>query len=182
MLSLSPSFSVPLRFSSAVPTFSVQCRSQNVSPPSSCCLFPVTHAHTHTYTHRRTRAHAGAHVNNKKTTQFAQVLLSLELFLLSPYVRRHVYRCSLLTHVGLTAVMVAAAAALLFSASPAAAASYGIAVVAVTFMVPGALVRAHKFKAHISGPWDEAAPHIPRELVRLSAVHPLKPRPAQQQQ
>ncbi|GIL87799.1 hypothetical protein Vretimale_13113 [Volvox reticuliferus] len=113
---------------------------------------------------------------------FAQVLLSLELFLLSPYVRRHVHRHSVTAHLGLTVVMVAVAATLLFSMSPVAAAAYGVAVVAVTFMVPAALVRAHKFKAHISGPWDEAAPHIPRELVRLSPVKPPKPYSVQQQQ
>ncbi|EFJ51854.1 hypothetical protein VOLCADRAFT_87448 [Volvox carteri f. nagariensis] len=96
---------------------------------------------------------------------FAQVLLSLELFLLSPYVRRHVKRHSLGAHLGLTAAMVAGTAGLLLPASPTAAAIYGAAVVVVTFAVPASMVRAHKFKAKISGPWDEAAPYIPRELV-----------------
>ncbi|GFR50130.1 hypothetical protein Agub_g12281, partial [Astrephomene gubernaculifera] len=100
-----------------------------------------------------------------ETEVFGCVLLSLELFLLSPYARRHVRRRSTAAHLALTAAMVAAAAGLLLLASPAAAVAFLAAVAAITFVVPAALVRAHKFKAKISGPWDEAAPHFPHELV-----------------
>ncbi|KAG2484621.1 hypothetical protein HYH03_016575 [Edaphochlamys debaryana] len=96
---------------------------------------------------------------------FAHVLLSLELFLLSPYARRHVRRSSTAAHAGLTAAMAAAAAALLWPLSPPSTAAFLAAVAAVTLAVPTALVRGHRFKAKISGPWDEAAPHIPTELV-----------------
>ncbi|KXZ42872.1 hypothetical protein GPECTOR_113g284 [Gonium pectorale] len=98
---------------------------------------------------------------------FAVVLLSLELFLLSPFARRHVARACPTAHLALTAAMVGGAAWLLALASPAAAAAFLAAVAALTFVAPAALVRAHRFKARISGPWDEAAPHFPRELLLL---------------
>lgn len=105
--------------------------------------------------------------------QFAQVLLSLELFLLSPYVRRHVQRRSVVAHVALTVAMVGVAVGLLTPVSPAAAGVFVGSSIAVSFVAPAALVRAHKFKAKISGPWDEAAPHIPQELVLLPPLPPL---------
>ncbi|GLC47210.1 hypothetical protein PLESTB_001457400 [Pleodorina starrii] len=109
---------------------------------------------------------------------FAQVLLSLELFLLSPYVRRHVQRASVVAHVALTAAMAAAAAGLLAAATgPAAAAAFVLCAACVSFLVPAALVRAHKFKAKISGPWDEAAPHIPRELLLRPQPPPPRAQP-----
>lgn len=93
------------------------------------------------------------------------VLLALELFLLSPFARRHVRRASVPAHLALTAVMAAAATALLFPASPAGAGAFAGSVLVVTLVCPAALVRGHVFKAKISGPWDEAAPHIPSELM-----------------
>ncbi|KAG2449226.1 hypothetical protein HYH02_005972 [Chlamydomonas schloesseri] len=96
---------------------------------------------------------------------FAVVLLALVLFLLSPYARRHVRRASVPAHLLLTAASAAAATALLFPASPAAAGAFAGCVVVVTLVCPAALVRGHVFKAKISGPWDEAAPHIPRQLM-----------------
>ncbi|PNW87119.1 hypothetical protein CHLRE_02g109850v5 [Chlamydomonas reinhardtii] len=96
---------------------------------------------------------------------FAVVLLALELFLLSPFARRHVRRASVPAHLALTAVMAAAATALLFPASPAGAGAFAGSVLVVTLVCPAALVRGHVFKAKISGPWDEAAPHIPSELM-----------------
>lgn len=43
---------------------------------------------------------------------------------------------------------------------------------ALTFGAPAWLLSILKYKAHISGPWDEAVPCIPREL-RLPLPHPL---------
>jgi phosphatidylinositol glycan class C protein len=100
------------------------------------------------------------------------VLFALELFLLSPYARRYIKQRSLALHLALTAAMTLAVGGLLLPpVSPAAAAAFGVCVLLVTFACPLALVRAHKFKAHISGPWDEAAPHIPRELVLMPPAH-----------
>ncbi|KAG2436275.1 hypothetical protein HXX76_006586 [Chlamydomonas incerta] len=100
---------------------------------------------------------------------FAVVLLALELFLLSPYARRHVRRASVPAHLLLTAAMAAAATALLFPASPAGSGAFAGSVLVVTLVCPAALVRGQVFKAKISGPWDEAAPHIPRELMPRKA-------------
>lgn len=95
------------------------------------------------------------------------MLFSLELYLLSPYARRYVRRRSVRLHVGVTVAMAAAAVGLLLCVSGVAAAAFVAADLLLTFLCPLALVRAHKYKAKISGPWDEAAPQIPRELVLM---------------
>ena len=97
--------------------------------------------------------------------QFAYVLFSLELFLLSPYMRRYIKRASSSAHVGVTLGLAAAATALLLPLSRASAAAFAAALLVISFGCPAALIRIHKYKAKITGPWDEAVPHVPRELV-----------------
>lgn len=98
-------------------------------------------------------------------SQFAHVLFCLQLYLLSPFMRRHVRSASPAAHVGLTAAMAAAAAALLAPLSGALAGLFAAGVMSVSLLCPWALVRIHKFKAKINGPWDEAVPHIPTALA-----------------
>ncbi len=66
----------------------------------------------------------------------------------------------------------AATAALLGAASRPAALGFVAAVLAGTLAFPALLVASHVYQARISGPWDEAAPSIPKELVarRLRAL------------
>ncbi|GBF92993.1 phosphatidylinositol N-acetylglucosaminyltransferase subunit C [Raphidocelis subcapitata] len=96
---------------------------------------------------------------------FAHVLFCLQLYLLSPFMRRYVRAASLGAHAGLTAAMAAAAAALLAPLSPALACVFGGLVLFVSLACPWWLVHIHKFKAKINGPWDEAVPQVPTHLM-----------------
>ena len=93
-----------------------------------------------------------------------QLLLSLELYILGPYCRRQVAAASPAAHAALTAAMAAAAAALLAQQSVLLTSSFCCALVFITLICPMWLVRIHKFKAQINGPWDEAVPHLSRQL------------------
>jgi phosphatidylinositol glycan class C protein len=96
--------------------------------------------------------------------QFSQVLFSLQLFLLSPFVRRYIRATSVAAHVATTVCMVAAAAAILDPLSRPAALMFVVVVLAIALVCPALLVSIHKYKAKISGPWDEAVPAIPQHL------------------
>jgi phosphatidylinositol glycan class C protein len=94
------------------------------------------------------------------------VLFCLQLYLLSPFMRRYVRRASLAAHLGLTGSMAAAAAALLAPLSAPLACLFAFAIACVSLLCPLCLVRIHKFKAKINGPWDEAVPDVPTHLVQ----------------
>ena len=114
--------------------------------------------------------------------QFVQVLFSLEVYLLSPFARRYICRASCLAHVAATLALLGGALLLLLPLSrPAASCGSGCgllplplplpalllaAVVFVSLVCPYGLVRIHKFKAKINGPWDEAVPHMAPPLPR----------------
>lgn len=87
---------------------------------------------------------------------FVHVLFCLQLYLLSPFMRRYIRRASVAAHVGLTVAMAAAAAALLAPLSVLLTAVFLVKVIFVSFICPWWLVHIHKFKAKINGPWDEA--------------------------
>eukprot|EP00884_Botryococcus_braunii_P021249 jgi/Botrbrau1/7808/Bobra.0159s0236.1 len=89
-----------------------------------------------------------------------QVLFSLQLFLLGPYMRRYIKQVSWRAHVVLTGVMIGGAAALLFAVSAGLALVYLLVDVGVLLLFPLWLLKAHKFKAKINGPWDEATPSM----------------------
>jgi phosphatidylinositol glycan class C protein len=96
--------------------------------------------------------------------QFVHVLFCLELYLLSPFMRRYIRNTSLTAHVLLTAAMAAAAICLLLPLSRLITAAYVLAVLSVSFVCPYWLVHIQKFKAKINGPWDEAVPKIPTSI------------------
>jgi phosphatidylinositol glycan class C protein len=60
--------------------------------------------------------------------------------------------------------MVAAAAAILAPLSRPAALLFVLVVLLISLACPALLVSIHKYKAKISGPWDEAVPAIPQHL------------------
>lgn len=93
-----------------------------------------------------------------------QLLLSLELYILGPYLRRQVAAASPAAHAALTAALAAAAAALLARQSALLTWALGGALAFVTLVCPWWLVRIHKFKAAINGPWDEAVPRLSRAV------------------
>lgn len=93
------------------------------------------------------------------------VLLSLELYLLSPFIRRYVRQASVAAHLAVSAALLVASAALLAPLSRIITGLFLVAVALVSFVAPWCLVRIHKFKAKINGPWDEAVPQIPTALT-----------------
>ncbi|PSC75905.1 phosphatidylinositolN-acetylglucosaminyltran sfe ra sesubunit c [Micractinium conductrix] len=97
---------------------------------------------------------------------YAQLLLSLELYIVGPYCRRQVAAASHAAHAALTAGMIGAAAALLARQSALATSAYCCALLFITFICPMWLVRIHKFKAAINGPWDEAVPRLSAAVSR----------------
>jgi phosphatidylinositol glycan class C protein len=96
--------------------------------------------------------------------QFVHVLFCLQVYLLSPFVRRYVRSASLTAHILLTAGMVAAALLLLLPLSGILSLLYVLVILGVSFVCPYWLVHIQKFKAKINGPWDEAVPRIPTSI------------------
>lgn len=96
--------------------------------------------------------------------QFVHLLFCLELYLLSPFMRRYIRNASLTAHLILTAAMVAAAVLLLLPLSRVITAAFVSSVIGVSFVCPYWLVHIQKFKAKINGPWDEAVPKIPTSI------------------
>lgn len=92
------------------------------------------------------------------------MLFCLQLYLLSPFMRRHVRAASPAAHAGLTCASVAAACGLLAPLSPPLAGAFAGLALFVAVGCPLWLVRLHKFKAKISGPWDEAVPRVPTHM------------------
>ena len=103
--------------------------------------------------------------------QFVHVLFCLQVYLLSPFVRRYVRSASLAAHVLLTAGMAAAALLLLLPLSSVLSMLYLVVILSVSFVCPYWLVHIQKFKAKINGPWDEAVPRIPTSIHGGCSVH-----------
>ena len=97
-----------------------------------------------------------------------QVLVSLQLYLLSPYVRRYLRQAAPAAYTVLTFAMPLVAMGLLAPLSPVLMSAFLAAVLFVSLLCPFWLVRIHKFKAKINGPWDEAVPEL------LSSLDDLK--------
>uniref|UniRef100_A0A1D2A9G7 Phosphatidylinositol N-acetylglucosaminyltransferase subunit C n=1 Tax=Auxenochlorella protothecoides TaxID=3075 RepID=A0A1D2A9G7_AUXPR len=94
----------------------------------------------------------------------AQLLLSLLAFVLAPYARRQVGAAGAGARAALTAGTLAGAGAAVWGASRHAGALFALAVVFLGVLCPLWLVRAHKFKAKINGPWDEAVPRLGQDM------------------
>lgn len=92
---------------------------------------------------------------------FSQVLVSMQAYLLMPYVQRSIAATSPVASATIAVMTVSGGAMLIASLSPAAAVAYVAALAFVSLACPFWLVRADKYKAQITGPWDEAAPQLP---------------------
>ena len=79
------------------------------------------------------------------------MLYALEMFLLFPYLRRHVLHMSATAHVCLSLVLPATAIVLLLPLSPLLTSLFGTFIVFVVFVCPFFLVRIQKFKTRING-------------------------------
>lgn len=100
-----------------------------------------------------------------------QLLLSLELYILGPYCRRQVAAASPAGHAALTAGMAGAAGGLLARQSALLTSAFCCSLAFITLICPMWLVRIHKYKAAINGPWDEAVPRLSRR-VRAQLARP----------
>lgn len=92
---------------------------------------------------------------------FSQVLVSMQAYLLMPYLQRSLAASSPAASASVAVATAAVGAMLINSLSPAAAVVYCAALAFVSLACPFWLVRASKYKAQITGPWDEAAPQLP---------------------
>lgn len=90
----------------------------------------------------------------------SMIVLSLQLYVGSPYLQYSIFRAVPGGRYIWSALM-ATVAILFVSQISVVATSWLIAVLLlVVFLGPMWLVRIEKFKAHINGPWDEAVPHL----------------------
>jgi len=87
---------------------------------------------------------------------FAYLLSAMELLVLSPFVRRRVRLAAPALHAGLTALMVAGSALLLWPLSAAAALAFLTLVGFLVVVCPALLVSSEALKLTINGQWDEA--------------------------
>ena len=103
---------------------------------------------------------------------FADMLLAMQLFVLSPFLRRDIRRVSQSAHLVLTGTMHVAAFFLVLRLSGTLACTYAFAVLGIVLLCPLWLVRMMKFKQQINGPWDEARldPALTRSLTRKANV------------
>lgn len=85
--------------------------------------------------------------------QFAHILLALELFLLSPFVRRSIRGASQAAHIAVTFFMLAVSISLAASLSQVAAVLVLTSALLLSFVCPVFLTRLNRFKAKIGGPW-----------------------------
>lgn len=89
----------------------------------------------------------------------------MEVYVLAPYLRRQVRSVGVAADASLTCALVVAAGLALSQLSRAATAAYAFAALAIGLVFPLWMVRVHKFKAQINGPWDEAVPKLCDTLV-----------------
>lgn len=97
--------------------------------------------------------------------QFVQILFSMEMYLLAPFARRYLRQHSNSLYQVLTGFLVTTSVILTSSFGFLVILIYLISLLFVAFVCPLFLVRLHKFKSNINGPWDEAVPRIPLSLM-----------------
>lgn len=90
----------------------------------------------------------------------ALILLSLQLYIGSPYLQYSIFQ-TLPGGRYVCSALISTMATIYISHISVVATSWLLAVLLlVVFLGPMWLVRIEKFKAHINGPWDEAVPHL----------------------
>jgi phosphatidylinositol glycan class C protein len=88
------------------------------------------------------------------------VVLSLEVYIFAPALQRDLAAAAPAAAAALPAVAAALALALVSQQSVVLTSALVCALAFITLLCPMWLVRIHKFKAQINGPWDEAAPRL----------------------
>ena len=104
---------------------------------------------------------------------FADALLALECYVLSPYVWRAIRAFNSALHLAVVFTMHALAYHIVRDANPRLASAYLFGIALLGVITPAALVRYVAIgKTQIAGPWDEALPslHLFKDTVRASGV------------
>ena len=94
-----------------------------------------------------------------------QVLLSLEVYIFAPQLQHQLTQVLPLSRALLPASFAAVAVGLVVRQSVLLTSALLCMLGFVTLLCPMWLVRIHKFKAQINGPWDEAAPRLSSKLT-----------------
>jgi len=94
-----------------------------------------------------------------------QVLLSLEVYIFAPQLQLQLTQVLPLSRALLPAGFAAVAVCLVVRQSVLLTSALLCMLGFVTLLCPMWLVRIHKFKAQINGPWDEAAPRLSSTLA-----------------
>ena len=90
--------------------------------------------------------------------------LSLEAYIMAPSVQRELRSSSAVGHLAAVAALGALAVGLLSRQSVFLTSAFLCTLAFISLLCPMWLVRIHKFKAQINGPWDEAAPKLTSTL------------------
>ena len=97
-----------------------------------------------------------------------QVLLSLEVYIFAPQLQRRLAGALPFSRALLPAAFAVAALLLVGRQSVLLTSALLCMLAFVALLCPMWLVRIHKFKAQINGPWDEAAPRLSSKLAAPS--------------
>ncbi|OBZ79790.1 Phosphatidylinositol N-acetylglucosaminyltransferase GPI2 subunit [Grifola frondosa] len=95
---------------------------------------------------------------------FALILFSVQLFALFPMLRRRLQGCTTPLQLVLTIAICALSIYLTVALSSTAVYLYCACFASVTFIAPGVLVWAQRYKNEIRGTWDPAVPKVNRRL------------------
>ena len=88
------------------------------------------------------------------------MVLSLEVYILAPPLQYTLAESSHALHAASLLSLIAAAIFLVSRLSVMLTSSLICTLACITFLCPMWLLRIHKFKAQINGPWDQAAPEL----------------------
>jgi len=91
---------------------------------------------------------------------FALILFSVQAFALFPMLRQRLQATLTIFQALLTLLLSLLSICLTASLSATVSCIYAATLVAVTFVAPGILVWAQKYKNEIRGPWDVAVPKV----------------------
>ncbi|PCH33625.1 phosphatidylinositol N-acetylglucosaminyltransferase [Wolfiporia cocos MD-104 SS10] len=91
---------------------------------------------------------------------FALLLMAIQLFALFPPLRRRLQTCPVLVQILITTALGGSSLALTLPLSTPATILITVSFIFVTFVAPGVLVWAQKYKNEIRGTWDPAVPKI----------------------
>ena len=102
--------------------------------------------------------------------QFAQVVFSLAAYVILPFTCQFLKQHSPASYSATVASSAVATFALLQPYAPLWRVLYACLHTGLVFACPVCMLSAHKFKAQINGPWDEAVPRLD-VLLREPSLH-----------